>query len=85
MKKEVSKSNNGVNINFIGSEVKKQNVVSMVENCKTGSCTCMPKVTKDKIKDMEIEGKDGNVNLNLKGDISVNEITDALKKKEENK
>jgi len=83
MKKEVSKTNTGVNINFTGSQAKKQNVVSMVENCKTGSCTCMPKTTKEKIKNMKVEGKNGDVNLNLTGDISVEEIESALKNKED--
>ena len=79
MQKNVSKTNDGVKINFFGS-VEKQNIVTMVENCSTGQCECMSDETKSKIKDMRVEGADGDVDLNLEGDISVEEIQEALKK-----
>jgi hypothetical protein len=79
MEKKVSKTNNGVKINFLG-KVEKQNIVSMVQNCSTGQCECMSDSTKAKIKDMKVDGTDGDVELNLEGDISVDEINAALKK-----
>jgi len=79
MKKEVSKTNNGVKIKFLG-EVQKENIVTMVQNCSTGKCECMSDDTKAKIKDMKVDGEDGDVNLSLEGDISVDEINAALKK-----
>ncbi len=79
MKKEVSKTNNGVKINFLG-EVQKENIVTMVQNCSTGKCECMSDDTKAKIKDMQVHGEDGDVNLSLEGDISVDEINEALAK-----
>ncbi len=79
MQKNVSKTQNGVKINFLGS-VAKQNIVSMVQNCTTGGCECMNDDTKAKIKDMQVEGSDGNVELLLEGDISVEEIQIALEK-----
>jgi hypothetical protein len=36
--------------------------------------------TKAKIKDMQVDGVDGNVELSLEGDISVEEIQEALSK-----
>jgi hypothetical protein len=36
--------------------------------------------TKVKIKDMKVSGKDGDVALTLDGDISIDEIQEALKK-----
>jgi len=77
MNKSVNLTNNGVKISFSG-EVKKQNIVTMVENCSTGKCECMSDETKKKIEGMEVSGKDGNVELNLSGNISKEEIELAL-------
>jgi len=79
MKRDVLKTGDGVKINFIG-KVQKQNIVTMVENCSTGQCECMSDDTKAKIKDMKVSGNDGDVALDLAGDISVDEIQAALKK-----
>lgn len=81
MNKNVFKTNDGVKISFTGA-VAKQNIVQMVENCATGSCECMSDETKKKITNMEVSGKDGNVALNLCGDISKEEIESALAKSE---
>lgn len=79
MKKEVSKTKSGVNIKFSGA-VKKDNVVKMVQNCKTGTCECMSDDTKKKIKDMQVSGNDGEVLLELSGEIAKEEIEAALAK-----
>jgi len=79
MKKNVSKIKSGVKINFVG-QVEKQNIVSMVQNCATGRCECMSDQTKAKIKDMQVTGEDGDVELNLQGDVSIAEIQSALSK-----
>jgi len=79
MNKKVNATGFGVNISFSG-EVKKQNIVTMVENCSTGACECMSDETKAKIENMEVSGKDGEVELALSGDISKEEIEAALAK-----
>lgn len=79
MEKKVFKTNNGVKINFSGA-VQKQNIITMVQNCSTGACECMSDETKEKIKDMRVDGVDGEVELNLDGDISIEEIQKALEK-----
>ncbi len=79
MQKTVEKVAQGVNISFIG-EVKKDNIVSMVDNCQKGKCECMSDETKQKIQNMEISGKDGEVELLLSGDVSTDEIKEALAK-----
>ena len=79
IKKDVKKVLNGVNISFSGG-VEKQSVVKMVENCQTGQCECMSEQTKQKIKTMHVQGKDGEVELHLSGDINKEEIEAALKK-----
>ena len=79
MKKNVFKTGEGVKIAFTG-EVEKQNIVKMVENCATGQCECMSDETKKKITNMEVSGKDGQVNLELSGEVSKEEIEAALAK-----
>lgn len=79
MKKNVLKTGNGIKINFTGA-VEKQNIVKMVENCATGACECMSDETKAKINNMEVSGKDGDVALDLSGNISQEEIEAALSK-----
>ena len=79
MQKKVFKTSEGVKINFQGA-VEKMQIVKMVENCATGQCECMSDETKKKISDMQVEGKDGDVRLNLTGDISKEEIEAALAK-----
>ncbi len=79
MKKDVFKTGKGVKINFTGV-VQKQQIVKMVENCSTGACECMSDETKKKITNMQVDGKDGNVELNLSGDIAKEEIEKALAK-----
>jgi len=79
MNKSVFKTNDGVKISFTGV-VEKQNIATMVENCSTGSCECMSDETKNKITQMTVSGKDGDVALNLCGDISKEEIEAALAK-----
>ncbi len=79
MQKNVFKTTEGVKINFTGV-VQKQQIVKMVENCATGACECMSDATKKKISNMQVEGKDGDVELKLDGDISKEEIEKALAK-----
>jgi len=79
MNKNVFKTEDGIKISFTG-EVEKQNIVKMVENCATGACECMSDETKKKITNMEVSGKDGDVALNLSGDLSKEEIEAALAK-----
>jgi len=79
MNKNVFNTNAGVKISFTGV-VAKQQIIKMVENCATGQCECMSDETKKKITDMQVEGKDGDVELKLTGDVSKEEIEKALQK-----
>ena len=79
MNKNVFKTDDGVKINFTGV-VQKQQIIKMVENCATGQCECMSDETKKKISNMQVEGKDGNVELQLTGDVAKEEIEKALAK-----
>ena len=77
MQKNVNATANGVKINFLG-EVKKEQIVKMVQNCATGQCECMSDETKKKIQNMEVGGNDGDVSLELTGEVSKEEIEAAL-------
>jgi hypothetical protein len=77
--RQVFKTFEGVKISFTG-EVEKKNIAKMIENCATGQCECMNDETKKKITNMEVSGKDGDVSLALSGDISKEEIEEALSK-----
>jgi len=77
MKKNVFKTTEGVKISFTGA-VKKQSIVKMVENCQTGRCECMSDETKAKVRGMNVEGTDGDVSLDLSGEMSKEEIEAAL-------
>ena len=79
MNKNVFKTTKGLKINFTGAVVKEQ-IVKMVQNCSTGACECMNDATKKKITNMQVEGKDGDVELLLSGDLSKEEIEKALAK-----
>ena len=79
MQKKVDMTSKGVKISFLG-EVKKENIISMVQNCQSGGCECMSDATKAKIKDIAIEGQDGEVTLTLSGEIEKEEIEAALAK-----
>jgi hypothetical protein len=79
MKKQVFKLNSGVRVAFSGN-VQKQNIIKMVENCSTGKCECMSDETKAKVTDMKVSGKNGDVKLELSGDIDQKEIEVALAK-----
>ena len=77
MQKRIQTFNGGVKIDFSG-DVKKQNIVLMVENCKTGRCECMSDATKAKIESMEVLGEDGEVSIKLSGEITTQEIKEAV-------
>ncbi len=77
IKKDVKQNENGVSINFSGA-IAKDTVFTMVQNCATGKCECMSDETKSKVKDMVVTGEDGDVKLELKGDVSEAEIKEAL-------
>ena len=78
-KADVTAQHNGVKITFSGA-VEKKNVVEMVQRCQTGKCDCMSNESKKKIKDMNISGEDGNVELNIEGDLDIEEIKTAVSK-----
>ena len=80
MNKKITSSKNGVNVFFSGDDVKKTNIISMIDNCQNNQCDCMDNDIKKNIRDMQITGKDGEVNLHILGDIKQEDIENALEK-----
>lgn len=78
-KAEVTKQLSGIKVAFTG-DIRKENVVSMVQRCQGGQCDCMSDAAKKKIEGLEVSGEDGSVQLNISGDLDVEEIEAALKK-----
>ncbi|QOY53607.1 hypothetical protein HUE87_06685 [Candidatus Sulfurimonas marisnigri] len=77
-KANVEVQKDGVKITFSGA-VEKKNVVEMVERCQSGKCECMIQETKEKIKNMQVSGEDGNIELMLQGDdIDASEVKRAI-------
>jgi hypothetical protein len=60
--------------------IKKEQIITMVQNCQSGACECMSDKTKEKITDMSVSGDDGDIELKLNGEITREEIEEALKK-----
>lgn len=79
IKKKVTQLKSGVAIKFSGA-VQKESIVKMVQNCKTGACECMSDETKGKIKDMQVSEDDGEVLLELCGEVQKEDIEVALAK-----
>lgn len=80
MDKSVTKTTQGVDINFSGS-VDKAKIFKMVENCAKGQCNCMQEDTKRKIKEMKVEElSEGEAKIVLTGDIEKAEIEEAIKR-----
>ncbi len=78
-KAKASAQFDGVKITFSGA-VAKKNVIEMVQRCQSGKCDCMSDESKKKIQGMEVAGKDGDVELNIKGDLDIKEIEEAVSK-----
>jgi hypothetical protein len=57
--------NEGVGIRING-DVKFKDIEAMTQNCSDGSCDCSPKMIA-KINDIQVSGKDGDVNITLQG------------------
>jgi len=80
MQKNVTKTTQGIDINFSG-EVEKDKIFKMVENCSQGKCDCMNDDTKQKIKDMKVEEvTEGEIKIVLTGDLEKSEIDEAIKR-----
>ncbi|MCX7759860.1 MAG: hypothetical protein N2Z81_01625 [Hydrogenothermaceae bacterium] len=77
---QVKKTDEGVLIELIDSEVSKEKLEEMITNCQTGRCECMTEETKKKITFIELRLIDGKPAIQIKGDVSKEEIESAMSK-----
>ncbi len=63
----VHQKEGGVDVNLKG-EVERQKVDDMVQKCSTGTQTCCGPDFFEKVDGIEVEGKDGDVTIHVKGD-----------------
>ena len=75
---QVKSTEEGVVIEVIDETVDTNKVKEVVENCKTGKCDCMSEETKQKITFMDFRVKDGKPVIEIKGNVSEEEIKEAV-------
>ena len=75
---EVKSTKEGVIIEVVDNSVDTEKVKEVVENCQTGKCDCMSETTKQKITFMDFRIKNGKPVIEIKGDVSEEEIKEAV-------
>ncbi len=75
---EVRKMKEGVVIEVKDSSVEAQKVKEIVENCQTGRCDCMSEEVKQKVKFIDFKAEKGRVAIEIKGDLTEEEIKEAM-------
>ncbi|WP_293448303.1 hypothetical protein [Persephonella sp.] len=77
---QVRSTEEGVIIEVIDKTVDAEKVKEVVENCQTGKCDCMSEETKTKVTFMDFKIEDGKPVIEIKGEVSEEEIKEAVKK-----
>ncbi|SNZ08414.1 hypothetical protein SAMN06265182_1271 [Persephonella hydrogeniphila] len=75
---EIKKTDEGVVIEVVDNTVKAEKVKEIVENCQTGKCDCMPEEVKQKVIFMDFKTDNGKVAIEIKGDLTEEEIKEAM-------
>ena len=75
---EVKSTKEGVIIEVVDNSVDTEKVKEVVENCQTGKCDCMSETIKQKITFMDFRIKNGKPVIEIKGDVSEEEIKEAV-------
>ncbi len=71
---------NGLKINF-SQDIKKSEVIGMVERCQNGQCECMSDAQKAKIENISVEGDNDNVSIRIETkELTSQDIESALSK-----
>ena len=71
----------GVLIELNSSEIKKSDMEKSIESCNTGKCDCLSKSQKERIESISLkEDSDGKLSIEIKGDITKDEIRTTMEK-----
>ena len=75
---QVKSTEEGVIIEVVDETVDANKVKEVVENCQTGKCDCMSEETKAKVTFMDFRVENGKPVIEIKGEISEEEIKEAV-------
>ncbi|GAB6072124.1 hypothetical protein JCM14244_05010 [Venenivibrio stagnispumantis] len=75
---EVKKTEEGVVIEIKDNTVEAEKVKEIVENCQTGKCDCMTEEMKQKVQFMDFKAEKGKIAIEIKGDLTEQEIKEAM-------
>jgi propanediol dehydratase small subunit len=71
----------GVLIELNSLEIKKSDMEKSIESCNTGKCDCLSKSQKERIESISLkEDSDGKLSIEIKGDITKDEIRTTMEK-----
>ncbi|GAB6078597.1 hypothetical protein [Hydrogenobaculum acidophilum] len=76
---EVIKTQEGVKIE-VKENVNAKDVEEIVNNCKTGKCDCMTEQMKAKVSFMDFRIEKGKPVIEIKGDITEEDIKQAMER-----
>ncbi len=68
----------GVVIEVVDESADTDKIKEVVENCQTGKCDCMSEETKAKVTFMDFRIENGKPVIEIKGDVSEEEIKEAV-------
>ncbi|WP_297456687.1 hypothetical protein [Persephonella sp.] len=75
---QVKSTEEGVVIEVVDETVDANKVKEVVENCQTGKCDCMSEETKAKVTFMDFRVENGKPVIEIKGEVSEEEIKEAV-------
>ena len=75
---QVKSTEEGVIIEVVDETVDANKVKEVVENCQTGKCDCMSEETKAKVTFMDFRVENGKPVIEIKGEVSEEEIKEAV-------
>ena len=75
---QVKSTEEGVVIEVVDETVDANKVKEVVENCQTGKCDCMSEETKAKVTFMDFRLENGKPVIEIKGEVSEEEIKEAV-------
>lgn len=77
---QVKETKDGVIIEVVDENVDSSKVEQVVERCKTGQCSCMSEEMKQRVSFMDFSIKNGKPTIEIKGDITKEDIKEAMQK-----
>lgn len=77
---KVERTEDGVVVRVVEKGVMKEKIEEIVNNCKTGQCSCISEETKRKVSSIDVKILGGKPAIEIRGDVSKEEIEEAVLK-----